>query len=72
MRVFGHTYSDSSGNQEARNSLSASFITPAGVISVQPPDVAVSSVVEVWVEYFDPTLGEDFWLEAGVRSNRLQ
>lgn len=60
VRVFGHTYSDSSGNQEARNSLSASFITPDGVVDVKPVDVAASSVVEVWVEYFDPTLGEDF------------
>jgi hypothetical protein len=60
VRVFGHTYSDSSGNQEARNSLSASFITPDGVVDVKPVDVAAASVVEVWVEYFDPTLGEDF------------
>jgi hypothetical protein len=47
VRVFGNTYSDSSSHREAnetRNSVS----------------VAPSSVVEVWVERFDPERGEDF------------
>ena len=54
VRVFGHTYSDSSSHEEAQHS-------PGPVpVSEQPPDVAASSVVEVWVERFDPALGEDF------------
>lgn len=60
VRVFGHTYSDSSSHTEAEAAPSASFITPEGPVLVQPPDVAASSVVEVWVERFEPTLGEDF------------
>jgi hypothetical protein len=61
VRVFGHTYSDSSSHQEAAGAPSASFIRPGQPpLLVRPPDVAPSSVVEVWVEVFDPTLGEDF------------
>ncbi len=58
VRVFGNTYSNSSSHQEAKNS----------------PKVAPSSVVEVWVEYLDQSLGEDFgWKrEAGaIVNNRL-
>ena len=60
VRVFGHTYSDSSSHTEAEHAPSASFITPNGPVLVQPPDVAASSVIEVWVERFEPALGEDF------------
>jgi hypothetical protein len=57
VRVFGYTYSDSSSHEEVLHS-------PGPVpVSEQPPKVAASSVVEVWVERFEPTLGEDFgWL----------
>ena len=58
VRVFGNTYSDSSSHREAdatRNSVS----------------VAASSVVEVWVEKFDPDRGEDFgW--SRVSNARIQ
>lgn len=58
VRVFGNTYSDSSSHREAvatRNSVS----------------VAASSVVEVWVEKFDPERGEDFgW--SRVSNARIQ
>jgi hypothetical protein len=47
VRVFGNTYSDSSAHHEAN----------ANRRSVR---VAASSVVEVWVEKFDPSRGEDF------------
>jgi hypothetical protein len=61
VRVFGHTYSDSGPHQEAEQAPSASFIRPGQPpLLVQPPDVAPTSVVEVWVEFFDPELGEDF------------
>jgi len=61
VKVFGHTYSDSSGHQEAEDAPSASFIIPGQPPHLEhPPEVAASSVVEVWVERFDPTLGEDF------------
>jgi hypothetical protein len=59
VKVFGHTYSDSAGHAEG--GLSASFLHP-GVppTLVESVKVAASSVVEVWVEYFDAALGEDF------------
>lgn len=61
VRVFGNTYFDSSSHREAKDAPSKSVINPGGIpIVVRPPDVAASSVVEVWVEYFDPALGEDF------------
>jgi hypothetical protein len=54
VRVFGHTYSDSSSHTEVEDS-------PGPVpVSEEPPDVAASSVIEVWVERFEPILGEDF------------
>lgn len=55
LRVFGHTYSESSGYNEARRNR--------GSIKV-----AASSVVKVWVERFDPTLGEDFGWRAEPRA----
>jgi hypothetical protein len=59
VRVFGNTYSDSSGHTEP--GLSASFIRPGmPPLLVESVHVAASSVVEVWVEYFDAALGEDF------------
>ena len=60
VSVFGHTFSDSGPHREASTAPSASFITPNGPVSVHPPDVAATSVVEVWVERFTPALGEDF------------
>jgi len=61
VRVFGNTYSNSSSHQEARLAPSTGeAITGGTSIVVRPPDVAASSVVEVWVESLDPTLGEDF------------
>ncbi|HKO95757.1 MAG TPA: hypothetical protein VJU86_02115 [Pyrinomonadaceae bacterium] len=47
LRVFGHTYSSSSGNKESGDN-------PGSI------NVASSSVIKVWVERLDPTLGEDF------------
>ena len=47
VRVFGNTYSDSSSHVEAAQSPGST-------------SVAASSIVNVWVERFDPKLGEDF------------
>lgn len=47
VRVFGNTYSDSSSHHEANNTQDS-------------VSVAASSVVEIWVERFDPARGEDF------------
>jgi len=47
VRVFGHTYSDSSSHVEAQRNANS---TP----------IAASSVTEVWVERFDQSRGEDF------------
>jgi hypothetical protein len=64
VTVYGNSYSDSGPHHEAELAPSASFITPSGPILVEPPDVAETSVVEVWVERFEPTFGEDFgWVK---------
>jgi hypothetical protein len=61
VSVFGFTYRDSSSHVEAKNAPSMSLPLPDGtVVTLKAPDVAPSSVVEVWVERFDPALGEDF------------
>lgn len=57
--VFGNTYSDSAGHAEGGRA--ASFINPGRPPTlVESVKVAATSVVEVWVEYFDASLGEDF------------
>lgn len=59
VKVFGYTYSDSAGHAEGGRS--ASFIRPSMPPTlVESVKVAATSVVEVWVEYFDSSLGEDF------------
>jgi len=64
VTVYGNTYSDSGPHHEAERAPSASFITPNGPILVEPPDVAATTVVEVWVERFEPTFGKDFgWVK---------
>lgn len=54
--VFGFTYSDSSGHTEAASAPSSIILHTAE----NPVSIAKSSVVEVWLEKFDPSLGEDF------------
>lgn len=59
--VFGHTYSDSSSHIEARDAPAESLRLPNGtILDLHAPQVAPSSVVEVWVERLDPALGQDF------------
>ncbi|MEP6921026.1 MAG: hypothetical protein ABI967_07865 [bacterium] len=61
VRVFGNTYSDSSSHKEATMGPVASLRLPDGTVrTLGGVKVAPSSVVEVWVERYDPTLGEDF------------
>lgn len=57
VTVFGHTFSDSSAHNEAHN---APLEELPGHVYRRPINVASSSVLEVWVERFDPALGEDF------------
>jgi len=52
VRVFGHTYSESSGRREVRT------LGPNEVVGAAK--VSPTSVVEVWVEFLDSSLGEDF------------
>lgn len=56
VSVFGSSYSDSSGHTEAQGA----------------PDVARSSVIEIWLERFHSVLGEDFgWIrESGASVQR--
>ena len=54
------TFTDSSAHIEARNAPQHSTPLPDGSgFIVKAPDVASSSVVEVWVERLDPSMGED-------------
>lgn len=64
VSVFGSTYEDSSSHVEARNAPAKSVkLIDGTILNVQAPQVASSSVVEVWVERFDPAWGEDFgWM----------
>ncbi|HEY5837512.1 MAG TPA: hypothetical protein VIT19_00665, partial [Pyrinomonadaceae bacterium] len=61
IRVFGHTYSKSSGREEVET------ITP-DMVAFGVARISSTSVVEVWVETLDSSLGEDFgWKrEAGA------
>jgi hypothetical protein len=65
VAVFGHSYSDSSGHEEAAAAPSMSLIDRiAGTVrTLTPADVSPTSVVEVWVERLDPARGEDFGWE---------
>ncbi len=63
VSVYGFTYTDSSSHTEATSAL----------------NVAPSSVIEIWVERFDPAWGEDFgwrrepdaFVQRGVRLSEL-
>jgi hypothetical protein len=61
VSVFGWTYTDSSGEVEARQPLTL-------VLNRQRVAISPTSIVEVWVERLDPALGTDFgWKrEAGA------
>jgi hypothetical protein len=61
VNVYGFTYRDSSSHTEAKNAPAMSIRLPDGSVrTLQAPDVAPASVVEVWVERLNPALGEDF------------
>jgi hypothetical protein len=61
VTVFGLTFTDSSSHTEAARAPAESLrLIDGTVLDLHAPEVASSSVVEVWVERFDPTLGEDF------------
>lgn len=61
VSVFGPTFTDSSSHTEAASAPSRRIRLADGTFLIlQAPDVASSSVVEVWVERFEPALGEDF------------
>jgi hypothetical protein len=55
VEVFGTTYSNSSGFDEAPTLTNP---LPGGQTKI--PDIHRTTVVEVWVEKLDPSLGEDF------------
>lgn len=59
--VFGSGYTESAGHVEAAHAPSMSLrLADGAVVSLVPAAVSSSSVVEVWVERLNPTLGEDF------------
>jgi len=77
IAAFGPTYEDSGAHDEAIHSPAMSLRLADGTfVSRIPAIVSPTSVVEVWVERLDPSLGEDFgWKrEAGAlveRADRL-
>jgi hypothetical protein len=60
VSVFGSSYTDSAGHDEASHAPSMSLHTQGSVVSLVPAAVSPTSVVEVWVERLDPDLGDDF------------
>ena len=62
VNVFGNTFTDSSSHKEAgaRRLKSLRLVPAARFIDIRGAAVAPSSVVDVWVERFNPALGEDF------------
>jgi hypothetical protein len=61
VTVFGHTFTSSSSHTEAAHAPAESLrLLDGTILDLHAPEVASSSVVEVWVERLDPTMGEDF------------
>jgi hypothetical protein len=60
IEVFGRSYTDSSGHQEAIHAPQYTISTPEGTRVVKAADVSASTVIEVWVEKLNQQLGEDF------------
>jgi hypothetical protein len=68
LALFGAGYDESSGHHEAAKAPSTVRFDPAtGLVEmVAPAQVSERSVVEVWVERFEPRWGEDFgWQRVG-------
>jgi hypothetical protein len=66
IRVYGNsTYSNSSGNAEAKKSPSMSMVNPVTkkARTFAPAKVSPTSVIDVWIERLDKSLGEDFGWE---------
>lgn len=65
VTVFGHSYEDSSGHQEAARAPSMSLIDPLTHTAreLRPADVSPTPIIEVWVERLDLSRGEDFGWE---------
>jgi hypothetical protein len=61
VTVFGHTFTSSSSHTEAAHAPAESLrLLDGTILDLHAPEVASSSVVEVWAERLDPTMGEDF------------
>jgi len=61
VTVFGNTFTGSSSHTEAAHAPAESLrLLDGTILDLHAPDVASTSVVEVWVERFDPAMGEDF------------
>jgi hypothetical protein len=56
VSVYGYHYTDSAGHVESSSAPSSILLTEAE----NPVDISPTSMVEVWVEQFNPALGKDF------------
>jgi hypothetical protein len=65
VAVFGNTFSNSSGSQEASQARAYSRINrlTGETRSYEPTEVSPTTVVEVWIEALDAAKGEDFGWE---------
>ena len=68
VSVFGHSFTDSSSHIEAAHAPAESLrLLDGTILDLHAPQIASTSVVEVWVERFDPPMGEDFgWHRDGA------
>ncbi len=65
VTVYGFGPRDSSGRLEASRGLAMSIFNPftGEVTELTPAKLTGKTVIEVWVEHLDPSLGEDFgWM----------
>lgn len=60
LSVYGNTYTSSSGHTEAKHAAQTVITGPGIAVIQKAPPISPKTIVEVWVERFDPALGEDF------------
>jgi hypothetical protein len=61
VAVFGDTFTGSSSHTEATHAPAESLrLLDGTILDRHAPEVAATSIFEVWVERLDPAMGEDF------------
>ena len=60
LSVYGNTYTSSSGHTESKYAAQTVVTGPGSAVIQKAPPISPKTIVEVWIERFDPALGEDF------------